>query len=101
RRNALASYIILTSRLREKPLNGIYKGPSSVGKNHQARTVMKFFPEDEIVSASSMSAQAVNYAGTKYFKHKIVYIDEQVGINHPLRQLISEVRLIRWVSEMQ
>jgi hypothetical protein len=85
RRNALATYIIATSRLREKPLNEIIKGASSAGKNHLAKTVLKFLPKEEVVSVSSMTAQAANYAGPDRFAHKVVYIDEQVGVNHPLR----------------
>jgi hypothetical protein len=101
RRNALATYIIATSRLREKPLNGIVKGASSSGKNHLAKTVLKFLPESEVISASTMTAHALDYAGTNRLSHKLVYIDEYVGMNHPLRQLISEGRQIRWATEME
>ena len=101
KRNALATYIIATSRLRNKPLNEIIKGKSSGGKNYLAKTVLKFFPDGEVVSGSSMTARAVDYAGTNRFKHKVIYIDEQVGRNHPLRQLISEGRQIRWSSQLE
>jgi hypothetical protein len=101
RRNALATYIIATSRLREKPLNEIIKGTSSSGKNHLAKTVLKFLPDGEVVSGSNMTAHAVDYAGTNRLAHKVIYIDEQVGRNHPLRQLISEGRQIRWSTQME
>jgi hypothetical protein len=52
RRNALATYIIATSRLRDKPLNEIIKGTSSGGKNYLAKTVLKFLPDGEVVSGS-------------------------------------------------
>jgi hypothetical protein len=99
KRNALATYIVGTSRLQQKPLNEIIKGPSSVGKNHLAKTVFKFFPDGEVVSASSVTEHAIHYARTN-LSHKIVYIDEHTGVKHPLRQLISEGRLTRWVAEM-
>jgi hypothetical protein len=38
--NALATYIVATSRIREKPLNEIVKGKSSGGKNFLAKTVL-------------------------------------------------------------
>jgi hypothetical protein len=101
RRNALATYIIATSRLRDKPLNEIIKGTSSSGKNHLAKTVLKFLPDGEVVAGSSMTAHAVDYAGTNRLKNKVIYIDEQVGRNHPLRQLISEGRQIRWSTQME
>lgn len=99
--NALATYIIATSRLREKPLNEIIKGASSGGKNHLAKTVLGFLPQGEVVSASSMTKHALDYAGAHRLAHKVVYVDEHVGVTHPLRQLISEGRQIRWVTEME
>jgi hypothetical protein len=99
--NALATYIVATSRIREKPLNEIIKGKSSGGKNFVAKTVLKFLPEDEVVSASGMTKHALDYAGPDRFTHKLVYIDEHVGVAHPLRQLISEGRLIRLASVME
>lgn len=101
RRNALATYLVATSRLREKPLNEILKGASSSGKNHLAKTVLKFLPDGEVMSASSMTARALDYAGSNRLSHKVVYIDELVGVSHPLRQLISEGRLIRLVTTME
>jgi hypothetical protein len=99
--NALATYIVATSRLREYPLNEILKGKSSAGKNHLAKMVLKFLPQDEVVSVSSMTKHALDYAGPDRLAHKVVYIDEHVGRTHPLRQLISEGRLIRWVTQME
>lgn len=99
RRNALATWIIGTSRLRRKPLNEIVKGVSSAGKNHLVKTVFKFFPRDAVVRASSLSERAIQYAG-KSLKHKIFYLDELTRMNHPLRQLISEGRTIHKVTEM-
>jgi hypothetical protein len=101
RRNALATYIIGTSRLREKPMNQIVKGRSSAGKNHLVKKVLGFFPPDEIVPGSSITKHAIDYAGTTRLAHKIVSIDEQTGVTHPLRQLLSEGRLIRLASVME
>jgi len=100
RRNALATWIMGTSRLRDKPLNEIIKGHSSSGKNHLARTVLKFFPADAVVTASSLSERAMNYIGKNALSHKIFYVDElnSVDKNHPARQLISEGRVIHRVT---
>ncbi|HLX69904.1 MAG TPA: hypothetical protein VKV04_09790 [Verrucomicrobiae bacterium] len=100
KRNALAIYLAATSRFLETPLNAIIKGGSSGGKNFLAKTVLKFFPADAVVAGSSMSAHAIDYAGPNRLAHKIVYIDEQAGLTHPLRQLMSEGRLVRLTSAM-
>lgn len=99
--NALATYIIATSRLLDNPVNEIIKGRSSAGKNFLAKTVLRFFPEDVVVSASSITAHAIDYAGPNLLAHKVVYVDEQKGVNHPLRQLMSEGRLVRLTTEME
>jgi hypothetical protein len=103
RRNALATWIVGTSRLRDKPLNEIIKGPSSSGKNYLARAVLKFFPADAVVTASSLSERAMNYIGKDALSHKIFYVDElnSVNRNHPARQLISEGRVIHRVTAME
>ena len=98
--NALGIFIVGTSRFFDKPLSAIIKGGSSGGKNCLVKTVMKFFPADAIVAGSSISAHAIDYAGPNRLAHKIVYIDEQTGLTHPLRQLISEGRQVRWTSVM-
>jgi hypothetical protein len=103
KRNALATWIVGTSRLRNKPLNEIIKGHSSSGKNHLAKTVLKFFPDEAVVTASSLSERAMNYIGKNALSHKIFYVDElrSVNRNHPARQLISEGRIIHRVTAME
>ena len=46
--NALATYIVGTSRLRQRPLNLVIKGASSSGKNFLADTILKLFPEKSV-----------------------------------------------------
>src|ERR1019366_8409837 len=46
--NALVTYIVGTSRLRQRPLNLMIKGASSSGKNFLADTVLKLFPEKSV-----------------------------------------------------
>jgi hypothetical protein len=103
KRNALATWIVGTSRLRDKPLNVVIKGRSSSGKNHLARTVLKFFPAEGVVTASSLSQRAMNYVGQDALSHKIFYVDElsSVNRNHPARQLISEGRIVHRVTVME
>jgi hypothetical protein len=101
KRNALATYVIGTSRLRKAPLNEIVKGSSSAGKNFLVKTVFKFIPPGAVVPASSLSEHAIHYAGKNALRHKIFYLDELGVMSHPARQLISEGRTIHRVSAME
>jgi hypothetical protein len=100
RRNSLVVYVTGTSRLLAKPLCLFIKGPSSVGKNFLADTVLGFFPSAEVKQLTSASTRAWNYQGTQ-LEHKTVYIKERneaAGPVDPMRLLISENQLIHSVT---
>src|SRR5690242_310860 len=46
RRNALVLFVVTVSRLLDRPLNAIIKGPSSSGKNWMAKCVLDFLPKN-------------------------------------------------------
>src|ERR1017187_5562009 len=73
--NALATYIVATSRIRQRPLNLVIKGASSSGKNFLADTILNLFPEQSVHLLTSSSDKSWNYLGDK-FRHGIVYIKE-------------------------
>ena len=94
--NALVTYIVGTSRLRQRPLNLMIKGASSSGKNFLADTILKLFPAQSVHPLTSSSDKSWNYLGDK-FRHGIVYIKEltsTTGAVHPARLLISEGSLV-------
>src|ERR1019366_4723510 len=98
--NALATYIVGTSRLRQRPLNLVIKGASSSGKNFLADTILKLFPEQSVHPLTSSSDKSWNYLGDK-FRHGIVYIKEltaTTGAVHPARLLISEGSLVHMIT---
>jgi hypothetical protein len=99
--NALAVYIVALSRLLLRPLNLLVKGSSSSGKNFLVDTVLRLFPLNCVHVLSSAAARSWNYLGDK-LKHGIVYIKEvnaSTGTVLPTRLLISEQRLIHYVTE--
>jgi hypothetical protein len=102
RRNALALYIVATSRLRERPVNAIVKGQSSSGKNFLVRKVTEFFPAKCIHEVSSMSAHALNFVSEEDLEHSVLYFYEidsaRARSAHPNRLLISEGKLVHWYS---
>ena len=101
--NALVVYIVGTSRLLGKPLCLFIKGPSGVGKNFLADTVLGLFPSSEVQHLTSSSSRSWNYAGSK-LAHKVVYVkerNESAGPVHPTRLLISEKELVHWVTVLK
>jgi hypothetical protein len=99
-RAAQVVYIVGTSRLLPKPLCLFVKGPSSVGKNFLADSVLGFFPCSEVQELTSSSTRSWNYLGTR-LAHKIVYVKERndsAGPVNPTRLLISEKQLVHWVT---
>lgn len=101
--NALVLLIVVMSRILPRPLNAFVKGRSSAGKNFLVKVVLRFVPRRFVREMSSASDQAWSYSGSD-FRHCVVYIQEQneaAGTIDPLRQLISEGKLIRMVPQYQ
>lgn len=99
-RNALALFIVATSRILRRPLNAIVKGQSSSGKNWLVKRVLRLFPKDCVKEITSASKQSWNYENNE-LKHKVVFLQERNGSSgavHPTRQLISEGKLVREVT---
>jgi len=99
-RSAQVVYIVGTSRLLAKPLCLFIKGPSSIGKNFLADTVLGFLPSSAVQLLTSSSTRSWNYLDMK-LAHKIVYVkerNESAGPVHPTRLLISEKQLVHLVT---
>jgi hypothetical protein len=100
-KNAVILLIIAVSRLLRRPLNAIVRGVSSAGKNFLVSTILRFAPPDRVVALDSSSERAWNYAQGA-FRNAVVYLherNEDSGPVHPMRILISEGRLVHWVSD--
>ena len=61
-RNALALYIVATSRYLSRTINAIVKGQSSSGKNWLASRVLQLIPKADVREMTSTSDKAWNYA---------------------------------------
>lgn len=99
--NALATYIIGVSRLLRRPLNLLVKGKSSSGKNFLVDALLTLFPPKCVHVLSSATNRAWNYLGDK-LQHGIVYtkeVNSSSGSLLPTRLLISEQRLVHYVTE--
>lgn len=99
--NKLAVFFTLTSRLLDKPLSLTIKGDSSGGKSFLVDTVAKFFPDDEVLTFTAMSAKALFHRPDN-LSHKGLIICERHGAeesDYAIRSLQSEGKLVFSVPE--
>ena len=94
-------YLILTSRLLERPVSVAVKGPSSGGKSFLAKKVVELFPPEAVYELTAMSEHALAYFDEP-MAHRILVIYEAAGMENELvsylvRSLLSEGR-IRYVT---
>jgi hypothetical protein len=87
-------YLIVTSRLTDKPISVVVKGPSSSGKSFLVEQVLRFFPEEAFYELSAMSDKSLAYSDVP-LNHRMLVVYEAVGANNEtgsylLRSLLSE-----------
>jgi hypothetical protein len=75
---ALMLYVIMTSRLLDKPLSAIVQGASASGKSFTIETVAKLMPPEAVVQAHDFTNQALYYLPGGSLKHKVVISGERV-----------------------
>ena len=106
---ALTIYLVGTSRLLPQPLAALVTGHSSTGKSYVIRKAASLFPEEHVILAHQISPKALFNVKTKGFlKHKFIVVgersrkldDDAAEATRALRELISDGRLTRLVSDM-
>ncbi len=90
-------YLVLTSRLLDRPISAAIKGPSSAGKSYLADRVLSFFPSNAAHILSAMSERAIAYSEV-LLKHRTIVVAEAAGLAsgvgaYLIRSLISEGKL--------
>lgn len=90
-------YLALTSRLLDKPISVVVKGPSSGGKSYTVETVLQAFPATAYYALSSMSDRSLAYSDEP-LSHRILVLFEAAGITSDLgtylmRTLLSEGKI--------
>jgi hypothetical protein len=91
-------YLVLTSRLLDKPVSVAVKGPSSGGKSFLTTLVVSFFPKDACHVVTAMSERVLAY-GDEPLDHRMLVVMEADGVSgdfgqYLLRSLLSEGRLV-------
>lgn len=87
-------YLAITSRLLDRPVNVVIKGPSSGGKSFTVETVLKMFPPTAYYALSSMSDRALVYS-QEPLAHRFLVLYEAAGMKsdfgtYLIRTLLSE-----------
>jgi hypothetical protein len=87
-------YLVVTSRLLERPVSCVVKGPSSGGKSYLVQQVLYFFPPRAYFALSAMSERALAYS-QEPLVHRVLVIYEAAGLrsdftSYLLRSLLSE-----------
>jgi hypothetical protein len=97
-RAAKLIYLCMVSRLFDRPVSAVVKGPSAAGKSYTAGQVLLFFPPSAYYSLSGMSERFLVY-DPEPLKHRMVIIAEASALEegfgvYLVRTLLSEGRLI-------
>lgn len=93
-RNAKLLYLVATSRLLDRPVSAVVKGPSASGKSFTLQTVLDRFPSSAYYALSSMSERALAYS-QEPLSHRMLVLYEAAGLtsdfgSYLLRTLLSE-----------
>lgn len=72
-------YLALTSRLLDKPISVVVKGPSSGGKSYSVETVLKTIPDTAYLDFTSMSEHALIY-DDRPIDHRFIVLYEAAGM---------------------
>jgi 5S rRNA maturation endonuclease (ribonuclease M5) len=96
--NAKLLYLVATSRLFRKAMHAAIKGPSAAGKSEIRKRVLSFFPDESVVSFTTLSEKSLLYFDQD-FCHLILSMGEAAGAeeqqlqDYLLRELMSEGKL--------
>ena len=80
-------WYVYTSRLREQPLHVICLGASGTGKTYLQERISELIPEEDKVSGTSISENALYYAQGLKLPHKLFIIEDLEGASNVLYAL--------------
>lgn len=98
---AATVYLLITSRLLDKPVSAAVKGLSSSGKSYTTEQTVRFFPDEAIIVMTAMSERALVYKKENY-QHRTIVLYEATALREGaednltayfVRSLLSEGRI--------
>lgn len=94
-------YLAASSRLLDDPISVTVISESASGKSYLIDTVKKLIPEEDVISFTSISEQALNYMPDEALIHKFMIMGEAVHsdtVDHQIREMLSSKELCRMVT---
>jgi hypothetical protein len=96
-------YLTGTSRLLDKPVATLVQGPTSSGKSHTIDRVAELFPDEAVLRATSLTANALYYLKPDRLPHCWVVAGERsrkeddstAEATRALREMLSSGRLVK------
>lgn len=90
-------YLVVTSRLLDRPVSVLVKGTSSSGKSYTTERTLNYFPASAFYALSAMGDKTLAYS-EEPLKHRMLVIYEAAGMQgetatYLLRSLLSEGRI--------
>ncbi len=99
--NKILIYLAASSRKLDDPISLVILSESAAGKSYLIDTVKKLLPEEEVISLTSLSDQALNYLPDEGLLHKFLVMGEAVHnevVEHQIREMLSAKELSRLVT---
>lgn len=99
--NKLLVYLAASSRKLDDPISVIVSSQSAAGKSYLIDTVKRLMPDEEVISMTSLSDQALNYLPDDALLHKFLVMGEAVhsdSVEHQIREMLSAKELARLVT---
>lgn len=93
-------YLCASSRKRDNPLNVLFLSRPASGKSYLVDCVRQLMPEDEVITVTSFSDQALNYLND--LEHKFLILGEAVrgaSVERQIREMLLGRELSRLVVE--
>ena len=97
RENVAVLHLVIISRLSERPISVVVKGPSAEGKSHLVHKVLEVHPLTAAYTLSAMSEHALAYS-EEPLAHRFLVLEEAAALDkrfttYLVRSLLSEGRL--------
>jgi hypothetical protein len=106
KRLALSLYLVGTSRLLDRPLGAIIKGPTASGKSFVINEVARLMPPEAVLIATALTPQSLYYMEQGTLKHRWIVAgersrntkeDEVADATKALREMIASGRLSKLI----
>jgi hypothetical protein len=97
--NKILLYLCASSRKLDDPISTLILSQSAAGKTYLVETVKMLIPEEDVISITSLSDQALHYI--KDLLHKFMIFGEAVHnekIEHQIREMLSSKELSRMIA---